>query len=171
MFLLTRPPYLRWLAASAIVVVAVAWDLSARATTPFPFAAGAISAGTAITDDHIEWRELPTGAVQLPELGEGLWASVDIAAGDPIVPSLTTGNAGIPDGWWAVPMRVPPHLGRGAAVRLLLPTGALVPGIVVAPSVDDAFASPTGAIAVAEEHLRSVATAAAANTVTVIVEP
>lgn len=171
MLLLTRPPYLRWLAAAALVVAAIGWDLSARATAPFPFAAEPIPPGTAITEDLVEWRDLPVGTFPLPELASALWAAHRIDAGDPIVPSLTTGSAAIPEGWWAVPMRIPPGLARGAAVRLLLPTGSTVPGVVAVPASDDVFSGPTGAVAVAEGDLRTVATAAVGDLVTVLVEP
>lgn len=171
MLLLTRPPYLRWIAAVVLVAAAVGWDLSARATAPHPFAARVIPAGSPLTEDTVEWRDAPAGSWEVPDLASATWAAHRIEAGDPITASLTTGSAAIPQGWWAVPIRIPPGVGRGASVRLLLPTGGTVAGVVAVPASDDVFTGPTGAVAVAEEHLRTVATAAAGDLVTVLVEP
>ena len=48
MFWLTRPPYLRWAAAAAVVVAAFLWDLRGSSDILYPFATSAIAAGATI---------------------------------------------------------------------------------------------------------------------------
>lgn len=170
MLLLSKPPLLRWAAAVIVVLAAIAWDLSGRATEPFPFAAEPIDRGTPITEELIEWRRVGRGDLAVPTL-EGRRAAVDIATGDPITASTLETPDLVPDDWWSVPMEVPIGLSEGTAVRLLLPAGAFVDGIVTAAPTDDAFGGTVGAVAVASEHLEAVAAAASAGLVMIVISP
>lgn len=170
MLLLTRPPYLRWFAATAIVVAALAWDLSGRSTAPVPVAARPIERGQPITVDDVRWTEMPAGAIAVPVLDDRR-AAVDIREGDPITASVTSGPATVPDDWWAVPMEVPLGLPEGSQVRLLLPSGRSVDGIVAAAATEDVFSGSTGAVAVAAGDLDEVARAAAAGAVSLAIRP
>ena len=170
MLLLTRPPYVRWAAVTLIVAAALAWDLSARTTEPFPFAAERIESGTRITDESIEWRAIPTGSLVMPVLDDPR-AAVDIEVGDPITPSVTATARSVPADWWSVPVELPPGVPDGAPVRLLLPTGRVVDGLVTAPASDEGFGASMGAVAVASGDLEEVASASAAGLVLVLIAP
>jgi len=87
MLWLSRPPYVRWFAAVAIVLAALAWDLSGRQTAQYPFAATDLGRGTALSDNAIVWRAAPNGVYPVPDLSDAA-ASVDIAEGDPITRSV-----------------------------------------------------------------------------------
>lgn len=168
--LLTRPPYLRWAAVTLVVVAALAWDLSSRATEPFPFAAERIDSGTRITDELIEWRDVRSGSLEMPVLDDPR-AAVDIEVGDPITPSVTEPASPVPPDWWSVPVELPPGVPDGAPVRLLLPSGRAVDGIVTTPATDEGFGASIGAVAVASEVLEEVAAASAAGLVLVLISP
>lgn len=170
MLLLTRPPYLRWAAAILVLAAAVAWDLSGRATEPYPVAARPIAQGAAIGPDDVRWVDVPADSLPVPDLA-GRRAATDIAPGDPIAASSTTGRPTIPEEWWAVPIELPVGLPEGADVRLLLPSGRAVDGLVAAAAVEDVFAGPTGAVAVPNGDVDEVAAAAAAGLALVVIRP
>ena len=98
-------------------------------------------------------------------------AAVDIREGDPITASVTRGPTAVPDDWWAVPMEVPLGLPEGSEVRLLLPSGRSIDGIVAAAAIEDVFSGPTGAVAVPEGDLDEVARAAAEGAVGLVIRP
>ncbi len=168
--LLSRPPYARWLAVIVLVAVALMWDLSRRATEPYPVAATSIAAGSLIGDGAVRWVDLPAGALPAPPLDGGR-AAVDIRPGDPITPSVVTGADVVPDGWWAVPVDLPAGVPEGAPVRLLLPSGRMVDGVVAASADEDVFAGPSGAVAVPDADVDDVARSAVTGSVLVLVSP
>ncbi len=171
MLLLTKPPYLRWLAALALFVVAVAWDLSGRATEAVPFAVRDIEQGSWIDSEDVEWRQLPRGSVDLAML-EGARAATAILAGDPITRSVTAVGSLVPRDWWSVPVDLPTGVAAGTAVRLVLPGGTTADGIVaIAPSDDMFTGAPTGAVAVPEDVVARVAEASAAGLLLVLIAP
>ena len=170
MLLLSRPPSLRGAAATLVVLAAIVWDLSNRATEPFPFAASTIPRGTALSEADIEWRDVGAGTLAMPDIGGG-HAAVDIASGDPITRTVTVDRAPVPHDWWAVPIDLPLGLATGSPVRLLLPSGVAVDGVVSIPAVDDVFAGSSGAVAVDPNHVGEVASAAAAGLLTVLITP
>jgi hypothetical protein len=169
--LLTKPPYLRWLAAVALFTVAVAWDLSGSATEAVPFAAEDIQRGAWIDADDVEWRQLPRGSVEMAML-DGARAATEILAGDPITRSVATVGPIVPDDWWSVPVDLPAGVAAGTAVRLVLPGGTTTDGIVaVAPSDDMFTGGSTGAVAVPEDIVAQVAEASAAGLLLVLISP
>lgn len=172
MFWLTRPPYLRWAAAAAVVLVALLWDLRDEAETPYPFAANGIAAGSPITDSMVEWRNLPAGAVALPDLSNPV-ASRDLPAGEPIVPSAVSGPSVVPAGWWAVPVALSSAAVPGSPVRLVDTVSALeADGLVVAAGTDDLMSlDPSGLVAVPPETATAVAIAAGHGTLVVLLAP
>ncbi|MEN8235229.1 MAG: SAF domain-containing protein [Actinomycetota bacterium] len=172
MFWLTRPPYLRWAAAAAIVVFALAWDLHGNVEAPYPFASKAIGSGTAITDELVEWRSVPVGVMAMPDLSSPV-ASRDISAGEPIVPSAVSGETLIPDGWWSVSVALPASALPGARVRLI---GTEIPfdvdGVVVSGGTNDLLSfSESGTVAVPPEIAAEVAVAARDGTLIVLIAP
>ncbi len=171
MLLLTRPPVVRWIAAVAVVVAAIAWEASDRRMVPYPFAAARIASGTLVTDDLIEWREVPAGSLNEPVL-DAAHTTTNVAAGDPLTPSVTTRGTPIPPSWWAIPTALPPGVTAGSSVRLLLPDGTSRQGIVATPSGTDTWGTPTwGTVAVDPQDADAVARAALTESVMVLVAP
>ena len=172
MFWLTRPPYLRWAAATLLFLVALAWDLNGRSGSAYPFAAQPIAAGAPITEGDVEWRTVPEGLLSLPDLTAPVAARA-IAAGEPILPSAVDADQGIPDGWWAVPVALPSATAIGASVRLISTDRAIQSeGIVVAVGSSDLLSiAEAGLVAVPPEHAAAIATAAAEGTLIVLVTP
>jgi hypothetical protein len=161
---LERPPYLRWLAAAVLVTVAAWIELGPEATTPVWFAADDIAAGTTLTPDQFQRREVAwVGSV--PARPEGV-ASVDISAGDPLVPSLLT-EVVVPPGWMAVAAPLPPDAVTGSDATLVVLPGlpgqdaATVPALVLRPAGDDAFGDGSGTVAVPADRVTEVLVAAA----------
>ncbi len=168
---LGRPPYLRWIAAFSVILAAVVWDTSRRATEPFPFAAIDVARGQAISEEHIEWRPMPVGALHLPDL-HGVSASTKIRAGDPIVASLVTAVPSLPADWWAVAVPLPIGLGGGIEVRLVFSDGTSVAGVVVQSATEDSLGFVSdGLVAVPGIIAGSVALAASNGDLVVLIEP
>lgn len=171
MWFLSRPPFLRWIAAGCLIAAAFVWDLSERSTEPFPFASLGVEAGTAIDESQIEWRSVPVGSISLPDL-ESLVALVDIEAGDPITRSVAGTPPTMPEGWWAVPMRLPANVIAGTEVRLVLVDGTSIDAVVSSQAVADEFGGESvGAVAVPEDVADLVAVASAADAVAVLARP
>ena len=170
MFWLTRPPYLRWVAAAAVVLAALLWDLRDEAEAPYPFAVSTISAGTPITESMVEWKNLPDGALALPDLSDPV-AARDLPAGEPIVPSAVSGAPVVPDGWWSVPVPLSQRAVPGSQVRLIdALSGLEVDGFVVAAGSDDLLMSidTSGLVAVPPNAAAAIAIAAAEGTLVVL---
>lgn len=140
MLWLARPPYLRWFAAGAIILAAVSWDLSKRQTEPHPFASQAIMRGEPLSDDNVEWRDVPIGVFAVVDLSD-VSARVDIDPGTPISEAVVSRAAPLPSGWWSVPIDLPVGTPEGVAVRVLAPDGKAITGIVVRPPIRDSFGS------------------------------
>ena len=170
MLWLSRPPYLRWFAAGAIVLAALAWDVSERKSESFPFASTEISAGTAITEDLIEWRQVPEGAIPGPYL-LGASATTDINAGDPITRSVLSRTEPLPDGWWSIPIEIPNGVPIGAIIRVVFPDGRAATGVVTSPASSDGFGVPSpGTVGFPQDVADIVAQLAATDSLVILVE-
>lgn len=171
MLWLSRPPYLRWIAAAAIVVVALVWDLSGRRTEQYPFATSAITRGTPLSEAGIEWRPAASDLFLVPDVSNAT-ASADIEPGDPITRSVVSEVPPVPGDWWAIPLMVPADVQPGAVIRVVLPNGTGISGIVVRSAVSDTFGS-TGAATVAfpGEVVDLVARASSLGDLVVLVKP
>ncbi len=131
------------MAAAAVVLAALLWDLRDEAEAPYPFAVSTISAGTPITESMVEWKNLPEGAIALPDLADPV-AARDLPAGEPIVPSAVSGAPVVPDGWWSVPVPLSQRAVPGTQVRLIdAHPGLEVDGFVVAAGSDDLLCRST----------------------------
>lgn len=171
MLWLGRPPYLRWFAAAALIVAALTWDLSERATEPFPFAATDLERGQTITPDDIAWRQVPVGSLLLPSL-ENATASVAIIEGDPLVTSLISASSSIPLNSWAVPVPLPMGAVPGTSVNLVFSDGTDVPGVIIQPATEDSLGfTSEGLVAVADAAANAVALAAANGELVVLIQP
>lgn len=169
---MTRPPYIRWAVAAAIVVAALLWDLRGSVQILYPFASTAIAAGTPISDSQVVWRSIPEGAMEVPDLTDPI-ASRDVAAGEPIVPSAVSGVSLIPDGWWSVPVPLPSVAVPGTRVRLVgIETSFETDGIVVSVAGDELLSfSDSGLVAVPPAYAAVVAIASRDGTLIVLLDP
>ena len=173
MYWLQRPPYLRWAAAVALVVAAFAWDLARSRTVPFPFAADPIAAGSPIEAAAVQWRGIPAGLLDVPDL-TGATALVPIPAGDPITAAIIGPAPTTPDGWWAVPVDLGLHVAPGDEVLLVVADPPLtVPGVVLTPGSGDRFGldSQPASVAVPGEAAAVVAAASRAGLVVAATRP
>ncbi len=168
-----RPPYLRW-ALAALIFAAVAFtELRGPATVHHPFLAEPVAAGAPLSRAALEWRQVPRGLLPAVE-PDGRAAARALAAGEPLLPSSLDAGAGVPDGWWSVPVALAPGTAPGTEVRLVVlgPEGAAldtVPGLVVAPAGEDPFgAAAPGLVAVAGDVASAVAAASARDRVVVL---
>jgi len=168
---LGRPPYLRWFAAAALIVAALTWDLSERATEPFPFAATDLNRGQTISPDDVEWRQVPAGSLLLPPL-ENATAAVAIIAGDPLVASMLLASSAVPLNSWAVPVPLPIGAVPGTSVNLVFSDGTDVPGVIIQPATEDSLGFISeGLVAVEDIAANAVALAAANGDLVVLIRP
>lgn len=168
---LGRPPYLRWSAAAILLVAAVVWDLSERATEPFPFAATDLSRGQPIEPDDIQWRDVPVGSMTRPQLGDPV-AAVAIAEGDPIVRSLLAVAVAPPLNGWAVPIPLPVGAVAGTPVSLVFADGTDVEGTIIRSATEDSLGFKTdGLVMVEDGDANAVALAAANGDLVVLIRP
>ena len=168
MLALSKPPYLRWLVACALIAGAFAWDVSGRATELAPFASIDIERGHSIVGTDIEWKATPVGLFDA-FVPEGATAAVDIRRGDPITGSSVSVGMAVPVGWWTVPVDMPASVVASDKVRLLLAEGVGVDGIVVENAREDDFGMQTqGLVAVPGDIADAVAVAAATGDLIVL---
>lgn len=162
-------PWARWAAAAAIAAVALWLELGGAASGPHPFAVMDIRRGEALTAANTQLRQVPAGLLDPP--GPGTVAAREIPAGAPILPGdATTPERIVPDGWWIVSAETPPGAMRGDPVRLvLLDGGGVIEGVVATSETGDPFAMGSGSVAVPPNGAESVARAAAAGTLVVLV--
>ncbi len=173
MLWLGRPPYLRWIAAVAVLVAAAAMDLRGRRQVPVPYAATTIERGDPIVPRSVVWRTVVAGSVPVPADLDGAVAAVRIERGDPIVASVVSRDRPVPQGWWSVPVALGPGATKGDPVRLVLVDGdRIVPGIVIETGAPDVLtAASVGSVAVPEADATDVAVAAAEGRLVVLVAP
>jgi hypothetical protein len=169
---LARPPYLRWAAASLLVVVAAAMELQTPETVLQPFARIDIAAGSEITEDQVAWRAVPPGIIPPVEV-EG-WAAVAISAGTPLMPALVAAAPQLPSDWWALELALPATAVTGASLRLILTavdgSGTVtVPGLLISAVATDGLGEQVGLVAVPEEFAAAAAAAASGDRVVVLV--
>jgi hypothetical protein len=155
-----------------IIAIGLLIELSDRATTPHPFVSVDIAAGTVLTADDVEWRDVPGGVLVAPEF-EGLMAAIDLRAGTPLLESLLRSREATPTDWWAVPVPLPPAIPAGADVQLVLTlTGERVPGRILTAAVDTGFGfEDPGLVAIPPDQVAAVASAAATSDLVVAVRP
>lgn len=171
MLVLSRPPYLRWLAAVALIGGAIAWEYARAATQPAPFAAHPIARGEVISENMIKWKAVPVGLLKSVN-PVGTAAVATIGEGDPITESSVTSGVVVPDDWWTVAADIPKGAVRGSRVRVVLADGFGVTGVVVEPSEGDTFGiASAGLLAVPPETADRVALAASEGALVVLFEP
>jgi hypothetical protein len=169
---LKRPPYFRWAAAAALVIMAMALELRQTPTVEHPFAATDLQRGDTVTSSSLEWREIPGGVLPPPMLDAENVLAVDLGEGEPLLSSQFAAGRLIPADWWSVPVGLPVGVPAGVLVQLVdTATGTAVDGIVTAPPSDDPFAvEPAGLVAVPADAAAGIATADAAGSLIVLVQ-
>lgn len=171
MFWFGRPSFFRWIAAGVLVIGAAIIEFRPTGHALYPFTAADVAAGDPVT---VDWRELPSGAYEPPEI-RGLVAAHALDEGEPISRSDLVPPLDIPEGWWALALEIPTRLAPGTATQLVVADhgDSPIPGIVVSSQDPDRFGSPdpTALIAVPAEHITVVATAARDRRVVVLVAP
>jgi hypothetical protein len=168
-----RPPYLRWGAATLLILAALGWDLRRPATELMPFASRTLQSGEAIDATAVEWKEVPSHLLPATDL-TGVFAAVDLDRGDPLVNGVLRGLAATPDGWLEIPMETGVRARPGDEVVLVITEPpATVPGLVVDPQKGDAYSLDfrPAVVAVPAESAALVAAATAQGTLVVAVRP
>lgn len=171
MLWLSRPPYLRWAAAVLLVIGAAALELRPQSTSVHPFAREPLAAGTAVDLDSFEWRSVPIGL--LPEVVIDGALAIDLAAGEPLLPSHLS-NLAVPAGWWAVEMPIPFGVGIGTKVKVVLLSNEGEPvltaeGKVVELPPLDALGEHLALVAIPAEHAEPIAAAAVQRRLVILV--
>lgn len=169
---LDRPPYLRWAAASVIVVVALLLQAVSPESESYPFLNRDVNAGETITDEDLGWRQIPMGL--LPPASDVVGPAVHaLEEGDPFLRGSVRSGTVVPDGWWAVPAPVPESVPPGTRVRLIaVLDGFSADGIVSSSGLDTGFGDRTlGSVAVPEEAAIRMSLAAVIDQLVVLVAP
>lgn len=169
MLWLSRPPWLRWLAVTGLVCLALWSELRPTPTVEHPFARVEIAPGDPLTPENVEQRRIPVGVLPPTEI-EGGSARSGIGAGEPLTPSAIAMGTVAPSGWYLVPAEVPRGGSIGQSVRLIaLDTGLTTEGVVTAMSSDDPFEARTGSVAVPGEMAAEMARASLNGSLVVLV--
>jgi len=174
MFLLARPPVLRWVLAVGLVLVALWADLRPAQTVEHPFARTDLPAGAEITRTEVDMVEIPTGILESVELP--LVLSHPVVSGEPILrSSSSTDEVTMPDGWLQVELAVPAGAHPGSTVVVVATAlaegdaAASYQGIVVTSGVDDAFGARIATCAFPPEQATAVAVAASQNRISILI--
>ena len=167
---MTSPPWLRWFAAAAIVLLAAYLDLRPPSGMDYPFAVDPAEPGQAVA---VEWRTVPDGLLPSAESNLKGAAARRIGAGDPLVDGSLRAGPVAPADWWAVPAALPVGADVGSQVLIVVhnpPTQTL--GVVVRSGSVGGFGNESdGLVAVSPDAAAAVAIALAAQQATVLVEP
>jgi SAF domain len=169
---LDRPPYLRWMAASALVVVALAFEISGPDVVRYPFVLRTVATGESVQPDDLAWRDVPVGL--LPAASDVVGpAARSLRVGDPFIGGSVTSGSAIPEGWWVVAAPIPGSAPPGATVRLVaVDDGFAVDGIVTATGVDTGFGDVSiGSVAVPETAAVRISLAVSSDRLVVLVAP
>lgn len=166
---LLRPPYLRYVAAAALIVGALWLDLRPSPDVDHPFLAADVPAGAPIEARDIDWRSVPANILPVVE-PDGI-AAADIPAGTPLVPALLTTAPAIPTGWFALEIPVPDLATPGTSVRIVVDAQSWIDGVVIAladGSGDFLSQGRNALVAIPGDAVAAVADAAGRGQVTVL---
>jgi len=169
MFWLTRPPFLRWFAAAAVIAGAAYMDLTGPPGESYPFVAEPADTGQSVA---VEWRRVPRGVLP-PHADVSGVARQHLKAGTPLVAGLLEAAPVVPGNWWAVSVELPITATAGDDVMITTRAPDLqVVGIVVAPSTSTGFGSATpGLVAFPPDRAAAIANAIAEQRATILVRP
>jgi hypothetical protein len=167
---MSRPPYLRRIAAVAVVVVAVAIEFRPVTTERLPIAATDLPAGATVTDADVAWLDVSKGPIEpvdLPVvLSRGVPAGAPISAAD-----VNASSVEIPADWLQIELEVPAATQIGATVVAVMSTSSHdrpATGVVTRTPTATGFDALTAMIAFDPSDAVAVAHAMAEGTVTVL---
>ena len=169
---LARPSYWRWAAAILLVGSSLYLELRPTPTVNHPFAGADLMAGADINEAEITWLPIPVGV--LPETVLEGFLLVDVASGQPLLPSLFDAGPSIPTGWWAISVPVPEESIPGSEVRLVVDvrgTPRVVPGLLIRSFEEATIEGTTALVAIPESEAGSVSAALADGVLSVLVGP
>jgi hypothetical protein len=168
-----RPPYLRWAVAGLVIAAAFAVELRPRPRVQHPFAALGMPAGSVVLEERLEWRSIPAGLLPTPPIRDGMSLTIDIAAGEPLLPGHVAPAAPPPIGWWGIPVALPDGVVAGDPVRLVVldPPLTVEGRVLTVPEADPLGLEPPGVVVVPGDAADAVARAAAKQAVAVLVAP
>ena len=140
-------------------------------TTPHPFAAEDVTAGSIVDESNTKVRQVPLGTFAQVELGQVALDS--IFAGDPVLASnIGASGQAVPSGWWSLEMPLPRGAHRGDSARIvLLDAEVVASGVVVEDPDEDPLGSGLGLVAVESELAAEVARAAGEGRAVVMIAP
>lgn len=172
MFLIARPPTLRWAAAVLLVLAGLWADLRPEGTVEHPFATSDLASGQQVTSADVDMIEVPPGVFE--PVAIPLTLARPVAAGEPVLASsLSVDAIAIPDGWLVIELAVPNGAHPGSDVVAVisefesdLPTA--VEGLVLTAGVADGFGATLASCAFPGDEAGLVAVAAAENRLTVL---
>ncbi len=173
MFLLSKPPVLRWVAATILVVIALWADLRPSATVEHPVAVAEIPAGDEVTVGQVRMIDVPAGLLEPVELP--FVAGRRIGPGDPILATdMSVDEVAPPQGWLLVELAVPDGAKPGSPVVAIVSGMDPDPatrhdGVVVSVGVDDGFGGELAGCAFPADDAAIVAVAAADNRISVLI--
>lgn len=174
MFLYSRPPILRWVAALTLVAVAIWADLRPPTLVEHPFLLVDVAPGDTIDRSTVEMRLLPPGTLDPVDLP--VTAERPQVAGDPVVrgAASTAPPQTVPEGWLIVELEVPAGATEGGTV-VVVASGdlesepRLIEGIVIETDLVDAFGNEVASSAFPAEDAAAVAVAVSEQRAAVLV--
>lgn len=171
MLWLSRPPYLRWLAASLVLALGFLIELRPQDTTPVPVATTEMAAGAAITESDVVWKQGPVelfAEVALPAyLTRSVNAGTLILAAD-----LAEHPVAAPADWWSLELAVPPSTESGTAVLAVVTSegqSETYVGLTTAHLSDDGFGEALTLVAFSQPDAIRVAAGMADGQVTLLI--
>ena len=164
-------PWGRWAVALLIASGALWIEFRPEPTTPHPFAAEDVKAGSVVDEFNTEVRQVPLGTFTQVELGQVALDS--ILAGDPVLASnIAESGQAVPPGWWSLEMPLPRGAHRGDSARIvLLDTEVVASGVVVDDPDEDPLGTGLGLVAVESGLAADVARAAGEGRAVVMIAP
>lgn len=167
---MSRPPYLRRIAAVVVVLAAVAVEFRPTTTERMPIAATDLPAGATVTEADVVWVDVSQGAIEpaaLPAI-----VSRMVPAGAPISAADTgTDTVDVPTDWLQIELEVPAATQNGATVVAVMSPAQLdrpAAGVVTRAPEAAGFDALTALVAFSPSDAVAVAHAVAEGTVTVL---
>jgi hypothetical protein len=167
---MSRPPYLRRIAAVLVVLVAVAIEFRPTTTQRLAIATTDLVAGTTVTEADVAWVDVSKGAIEpavLPAI-----VSRMVPAGAPISDAdVDSGSVEVPADWLQIELEVPAATQNGATVVAVMSPALLdrpATGLVTRVPEATGFDGLTALVAFDPTDAVAVAHAVAEGTVTVL---
>lgn len=167
---MSRPPYLRRIAAVAVVFAVLAIEFRPATTERLPIAAADLPAGATVTEADVEWVDVSKGAIEPAALPAIL--SRTVPAGAPIsAADVASDTIEIPADWLQIELEVPAATKSGATVVAVMSSSRLdrpATGVVTQAPEATGFDALTAMVAFGPSDAVAVAHALADGTVTVL---